>query len=104
MLGDSYNCSYLLHNFIDLKTFILICLFIIALSAFICLKYFKDSPLGYVGFFLIIIGGSINTYFWGTRGCVRDYLNFFDLFYFNVQDTMVTSGIFFVLISLWKKK
>ena len=56
-----------------------------------------------VGYILILTGGLLNLLEWFRVGCVRDYLNFFNLFHFNFYDLMVTVGVIFVFIAVWKK-
>jgi lipoprotein signal peptidase len=87
-----------------LEFFILIGLLILAGFSFHYIRNHKGSRVGDTGFILIVLGGLYNLYSWVKYGCVKDYLNFFSLFHFNLADLMVTIGVFFVLIAIWKKK
>jgi lipoprotein signal peptidase len=104
VFSEIYNCNYFLSDFISLETFIFISLFILGLFSTFYIKDFKGDRVGDIGVVLILIGGLSNIYRWLKYGCVKDYINFFNLFHFNLADLMVTTGIFFVLIALWKKK
>lgn len=103
MFSEVYNYNYLLSSFIGLKFFVVFSLFILGLFSFFYIKYFRGNRVGDIGFVFIVIGGLSNIFNWLKNGCVRDYINFFNLFHFNLADLMVTTGVFFVLITLWKK-
>ncbi len=68
------------------------------------LEYYRGKIFGDIGFGLIFIGGLFNLSQWLLRGCVKDFINFFGLFHFNLYDSMVTIGAVLVSISIWKKK
>jgi lipoprotein signal peptidase len=99
-----YNCNYLLSGFVSLELFVIFSLIILGLFSFLYLKHFRGSRIGDIGFVFIFIGGLLNSFSWLKEGCVKDYINFFNLFHFNFADLMITTGVFFVLIRLWKKK
>lgn len=53
---------------------------------------------------MVVLGGSLNLLEWFDKGCVKDYVNFFNLFKFNFYDALVTLGVILVAISICKKK
>lgn len=104
MFSVVYNCNYLLSEFVGLEVFVIFSLIILILFSFLYLRHFRGSRVGDMGFVLIVIGGLVNAFGWLKNGCVKDYISFFGLFHFNLADLMITTGVFFVLITLWKKK
>lgn len=104
MLTETYNCNFLFSGIINLNTFV--CLSIIILVLF-SVSYFRSScgsKVGNIGYLFILLGGSINIATWAIKGCVKDYLNFFNLFHFNFPDILVTIGVVLVSTAIWKKK
>ena len=102
MFFEKYNCSFFLSQFLTLNQFIFVSLFILLVFLFVYFKSVKRSRLGDIGVFFIVLGGLLNLLEWFNAGCVRDYINFFNLFYFNVHDFLVSLGTFLVIIKLWK--
>ena len=103
MLTETYNCNFFLSGFIGFDTFILISIILTAIFSYIFLKRYRGFMLGDIGFILVLVGGLMNLSEWLIKGCVRDYLNFFNLFHFNIYDIMVTVGLLLVSITIWKK-
>lgn len=66
-------------------------------------RVLKKTAISNIGAILILLGGLSNLYEWVKIGCVRDYLNFFSMFKFNIADILVILGVVFVLINIWKK-
>lgn len=104
MIEITYNCNYFLSNIISLKVSVILSVFILVLFAVLYIPSLRKSKLGDIGFLLILLGGLSNLYEWVKYACVRDYINFFNIFHFNFADIMVTIGVVFVLITIWKKK
>lgn len=104
MITENYNCRYFLSDIIGYDVFISVSILYIAAFSFFYLKYYLGSRFGDVGYLLILVGGLMNILERATKGCVRDYLNFFNLFHFNIYDIMVTTGILLISIAIWKKK
>jgi len=103
VLTETYNCNFFLSGFISFDTFILISVILIAVFSYIFLKKYRGALVGDIGFTLVLVGGLMNLLEWVNKGCVRDYLNFFNLFHFNIYDIMVTVGLLLVSITIWKK-
>ena len=104
MFSEIYNCNYLFSKIISLELFVTISVLITIIFSYIYLKYYRGNIFGDIGFFLIILGGAFNLSSWLLKGCVKDFINFFGLFYFNIYDLMVTTGVILVSIIIWKKK
>jgi lipoprotein signal peptidase len=93
-----YNCTNTAWSgfvYIPLMILLIFCLGFI-LSA-------KKTKLSYAGFLLTLVGGLANFFERYLTGCVRDYINFFGLFYFNIFDLMVTLGIVLIILVMWKR-
>jgi len=103
VLTETYNCNFFLSGFIGFDTFIFISVILTAVFSYIFLKKYRGSLAGDVGFVFLLVGGLMNLSEWVSKGCVRDYLNFFNLFHFNIYDIMVTVGLLLVSITIWKK-
>ena len=110
MFSITYNCDYLLSSFLSLKSFVLISfvalfLFSLYFSFFYPKKCdgksFKRENIGVI---MVVLGGSLNLLEWFDKECVKDYINFFNLFKFNFYDVLVTLGVILVAISICKKK
>lgn len=104
MFVEKHNCDFFLSQFLNLDIFILICCILVVLFL---LFYFRNSnrnKTSDIGVLLVMIGGLLNTVERLRSGCVRDYLNFFDIFYFNIWDLLVTVGVTLVLVNIWKTK
>jgi lipoprotein signal peptidase len=101
---DTYNCRYFLFQYIDIGTYIILSLLLICIFSLVYLKNYRGSRAGDIGFILTLVGGLLNILEWVSKECVRDYLNFFNLFHFNLYDIMVSVGILLMAITIWKKK
>jgi len=100
----TYNCNYLLFNQISLGLFIFSSLILLFSFIVFVKRSFKENIYVDIGWLLVSIGGLSNIYEWAIYGCVRDYLNFLNLFKFNVADFLISTGIILVVIGIWKKK
>lgn len=103
-LDRFYNCRFFLHDFLSLKLFLILSFALLSAFAITYLRGLKRSLIGNAGLFLIMFGGLMNLMQWAKFGCVIDFINFFGLLYFNIYDLMITIGVFFIVISIWKKK
>jgi lipoprotein signal peptidase len=81
-----------------------ISLVVIMVFIYLAKRRFTGSPMSRLGFVLIVSGGILNILERVYTGCVRDYVNFFGLFRFNLFDLLVTSGAFLLIYELWKTK
>jgi lipoprotein signal peptidase len=98
------NCRFFLSDFLNLNQFLLLSLLVLIVFSYFYIKEYKRELLGNIGFGFIIIGGLMNLFQWSKYGCVKDFINFFGLFFFNFYDLMVCLGILLVAITIWKKK
>jgi len=87
------NCSYFLSNYINYDIFIILSFFILALLTVYFLFIERVKGWGRVGMVLILAGGTLNLLERAINSCVKDYINFFGLFYYNVFDALVTLGL-----------
>lgn len=104
MFFEKYNCSFFLSQFLTLNQFIGVSVLILLIFLFAYFRNTERSMVSDVGVILIVFGGLLNLLEWVNGGCVRDYINFFNLFYFNFHDLLVTLGSIFVIIRIWKTK
>jgi lipoprotein signal peptidase len=106
LLVSEYNCSYFLSPVLRYEIFVAVT--VLALLVFVVYfgRVFLSNQLvlwrkylGLTGVVLVLMGGILNLLarFVGG-GCVHDYLNFFNLFAFNMNDLMIDFGI--VLVAL----
>jgi len=100
----TYNCHYLLSDYIPLWLFIFISFVLLFLLLLFVKKSLKRSLFTDIGFFLISLGGLSNIYEWVNYGCVKDYFNFLGLFKFNISDFLISIGIVLLITFIWKKK
>ena len=89
---SDYNCSYALGNEISFQVYILITLFLAAVSIGLLLKNYRNA-LTYLGSLLILIGGAHNLYQRIRYSCVIDTMDFFGFFVFNISDILITLGV-----------
>lgn len=104
MFEVTYNCNYLLANYISLRLFVFSSLVLLFLFIIFVKRDFKKNILVDLGVLFISLGGLSNIYEWARYGCVKDYFNFLGLFKFNVADLLISVGIILFIIELWKKK
>jgi len=64
----------------------------------------NKSLLEIVGLSIVLIGGTLNIADRLLSGCIHDYLNFFGLFMFNVNDLLVSSGIIILFVRTFYDK
>lgn len=75
-----------------------LCVIILLVSMALLRKMINTSFFGYVGLFLIFLGGMGNLVERGTTGCVKDYLDFMGMVHFNVNDVLVSFGIAVLIV------
>jgi len=56
------------------------------------------------GIYLVFVGGLINLFDRLRFVGVRDYWNFFGLFYNNINDWLIAIGVFLLFLKLWNLK
>jgi len=100
----AYNCEHLFSNFLSLESYLIFSLFLLFLVSFLYFRKFIRSTLSDIGFFLVFLGGTYNIYSRFTTGCVKDFLNFFNVFHFNPADVAVIIGVVILLFTIWKRK
>jgi len=100
-----YNCNHIFSSFFGFKLSVLLSVLLLVLFSFFYIKNFYEKGLNYnIGFLLILFGSLSNIFEWIKNGCVRDYINFFNIFHFNLADFAITIGVFVIFYQLWKKK
>lgn len=105
MIEVVYNCNHIFSGLVGFKASILLSTVLLVLFSFFYIKnFYKDGFNCNVGFFLILFGSISNIFEWVRNGCVRDYVNFFGLFHFNLADFAITIGVFIIFYQLWKKE
>ena len=87
------NCSYFLSDYISVNLYVLFSLILLLGVSVYFLFVDKIKGWGRVGLILIFIGGALNLTERVLTGCVKDYLNFFGIFYYNIFVLFVSSGI-----------
>jgi lipoprotein signal peptidase len=97
------SCDYIFSNYISVSLFVLISVVLLGAFVYAFLKSTGRSRAGNVGLVLLCVGAGINLIERLGSGCVRDYISFFGLFSFNIQDFLVTVGIILLIWTIWKK-
>lgn len=77
---------------------------IAGLFVFFYLKGTKRNRVGDIGLLMLLSGAAVNILERLKFGCVSDYISFFGLFNFNIQDVLVTTGIILIVWTIWKAK
>jgi lipoprotein signal peptidase len=98
------SCVYIFSRYLSVEMYVLLSTAITALFVFLFLKNIARSRVGDLGLLLFIAGASVNTLERLKSGCIWDYISFFNLFYFNVQDLLVTVGIILMIWTILKIK
>lgn len=100
------NCSYFLDGLIPQNIYLALASIVIFLFVLLFLWLLKNKygvvPL--LGTVLIIAGGVGNLAERLINGCVRDYIDFFGFFHFNLFDLFVTLGISVTILTIWKRQ
>lgn len=85
------NYNYFLSTWISLNMFVCLSFVLLVLFIVFVFRLFKDIFSKIVGI-IVFIGGVGNLYQRHIYTAVLDPYNFFDLFYFNIYDIMITLG------------
>lgn len=89
---------------VNLGSYNLIIPGIIILILFSLFLYVKSRAL-YLGILAVIAGGICNLFEKVAWGKVFDYINFFDLWYFNIADLVIFGGVCLIIYEqLWNQK
>ncbi len=97
------NCSYFLAAYIPLNVFLVLSLFLIIFSAALLFEASRNS-LEYFLSGLVLGGGLMNFAERLVFGCVSDYINFFDLFKFNLSDVAIVVGVVGMVIRIFSRE
>lgn len=100
---NRFNCSYFLADHLDIDTFIIICVVLLAITTMYVLKN-QPNSLARLGLLLLVAGALHNLYQRLVYNCVVDNMSFFGLFMFNPADVLVTSGILIIFIGMLKNE
>jgi len=98
------SCDFIFSRVLSVKEFVFVAFVLTVVFTVAYLKLIKRSRVGDTGLVLLLLGSLGNMYERLSLSCVNDYLSFFGLFRFNVQDFAITVGIFLILISIWKAR
>lgn len=101
---SSLNCNFPFSDLISIRVYVVVSMLFLILFVFSYVKIARRSRVGDLGVFLIVVGALANAFERFYSGCVLDNLDFFGLFFFNIQDFLVTTGIILTLWSLWRTK
>jgi len=93
------NCSYFLQDYISPNIHLFISLFLVMALGFVSLRK-NGHILAKIGFVLIAVGGLHNLWQRVMYICVRDDLNFANLFMVNPADLSITVGTVLILWGL----
>lgn len=84
--------------------FVFLTFAVLLVFVYVYITTHKRTIVSNIGIVTLFCGGTLNLIERLRFGCVKDYLNFFGLFAFNVYDVMVSVGILLIVWNLWKKK
>jgi lipoprotein signal peptidase len=99
------NCKYPLSSFLSPIQFSLIGIFFLFSFVILYARFFKRDRMVNLALLSLFLGGLINLLSRIVTGCVTDYLNFFDIFMFNIPDVMISIGIIYLVYrSLYERK
>jgi lipoprotein signal peptidase len=99
MTEEILNCSYFLNPYLNEVVFYAITTFMIVLVSYLVLKKYP-SKIAYLGLFFIYLGGLQNIWQRIRYNCVVDKYGFFDLFFFNAADVIITAGMLLIFIKI----
>lgn len=99
MTNQILNCSYFLSPYLSEIVFYLLTAILTVFVSYLVLKKYP-SLFSYLGLSLIYLGGLQNIYQRIRYNCVVDRYGFFDLFYFNAADIMITAGMLLILFTI----
>jgi len=98
------NCNFFLAKLLTLNQFVILSVIFLLFFSIVYYRNYGKIFISNIGLGLIVIGGILNLIQWWKYGCVKDFINFFGLFFFNFYDLMVTIGVTLVGITIWEKK
>jgi len=90
------NSSNLL--FIPPMIFLVLSIFLYVLFVFYFVRNLRKTLVNIAAFVSISIGGLLNILERVFGGCVRDYLDFFGIIHFNINDILVVGGLGILLV------
>ena len=91
------NCTLFLGNYTYPVVLISYSLFLYFTKHYIKNKWYI------LGNAMLLLGGMLNYIERLTNGCVYDYINFFGLFMFNINDLLLTLGVIVLFIVILRK-
>jgi len=106
------NCEYFLSSIINPNLYISLGGLLLAGFVWGFWRYTSkiESPasigkkISYLGVLFVVAGAVLNLTERFKSGCVGDPLNFFGLFYYNINDLSVTFGLLLLMIGLYYLK
>lgn len=96
------NCSYFLSPLISQTEYIIGSFIVLMLLGWGLFSVMGDRA-GHILAGLVLGGAVLNLIERAIFGCVRDYLNFFNLFHFNLADFVISVGVLTLIYRLFIK-
>jgi lipoprotein signal peptidase len=98
------TCDFIFSRYLNVGEFVALGFLGIVVFSILYLNYIRRSGVGDTGLIMFLVGAAGNLIERLRFSCVKDYINFFGYFRFNIWDLMVTMGMVFMVWSIWKKK
>jgi lipoprotein signal peptidase len=98
------SCDFIFSRFLNVGEFVALGFFVTVVFSILYSNFIQRSKVGDTGLIIFLVGTSGNLLERLRFGCVRDYINFFGYFHFNIWDLMVSLGIILIGWGIWKKK
>jgi lipoprotein signal peptidase len=98
------TCDFIFSRYLNIGAFVALGFSGVVVFSILYLNYIRRSGVGDTGLIMFLIGAAGNLIERLRFGCVRDYINLFGHFRFNIWDLMVTLGMVFIIWGIWKRK
>jgi len=82
---NTCNSKYAIYPYVGIS---LLILFI-----WVYIRYFKKNLLSNLAFIAVLIGSFLNILEWWIAGCVKDYIKFFTISAYNINDLIIVVGL-----------
>jgi lipoprotein signal peptidase len=101
---NKLNCDFVFSHYLNVGEFVALGFLITVFFSILYMNFIKRSGAGDTGLLMFLVGVAGNLVERLRFGCVKDYLNFFGYFHFNIWDLMVTLGMILITWGIWKRK
>lgn len=98
------SCDFIFSDFLNIGEFVALGFLAVVVFSALYMNFIRKSLVGDTGLILFLIGAAGNLVERLRFGCVKDYINFFGYFRFNIWDLMVSVGMVLIVWGIWKKK